>query len=104
VIYLRHQVSLRAGETVRVKQAFKQFAKQNGVKIKSYRADNLPFNSKEFRDDLALHDQTIDFSGVGAHHQARPSAVTKEIPIQSQTITKKVFLIPKVKIGSSWIR
>jgi hypothetical protein len=69
VIFLRHQVSLRAGETVRAKRAFEQFAKQNGVTIKSYRADNLPFNSKEFRDDLALHDQTIDFSGVGAHHQ-----------------------------------
>jgi hypothetical protein len=68
-MFIRNQVSLRAGETVRAKRAFEQFAKQNGVKVKSYRADNLPFNSKEFRDDLALHDQTIDFSGVGAHHQ-----------------------------------
>ena len=69
VIFLRHQVSLRAGETVRAKRAFEQFAKQHGVNIKSYRADNLPFNSQEFKDDLALHEQTIDFSGVGAHHQ-----------------------------------
>jgi hypothetical protein len=68
-IFLRHQVSLRAGETVRAKRAFEQFAKQHGVNVRSYRADNLPFNSKEFRDDLALQDQTIDFSGVGAHHQ-----------------------------------
>ena len=68
-MFLRHQVSLRAGETVRAKQAFEQFAKQNGMNIMSFQAVILPFNSKELRDDLALHDQTIDFSGVGAHHQ-----------------------------------
>jgi hypothetical protein len=37
--------------------------------VKSYIADNVPFNSANFRADLQHMDQTIDFSGVGAHHQ-----------------------------------
>jgi hypothetical protein len=39
------------------------------VRIKGYLADNLPFNSADFRADLTNKHQTIDFSGVGAHHQ-----------------------------------
>ena len=39
------------------------------MKIKHFRADNAPFGAAEFRTNLELNGQTIDFSGVGAHHQ-----------------------------------
>ncbi|MCA1806890.1 MAG: GAG-pre-integrase domain-containing protein, partial [Actinobacteria bacterium] len=68
-ISVRHQISLRAGETVQQKHAFERHAKCNGVRIKQYRADNHPFRSAEFLADIETQDQTISYSGVGAHHQ-----------------------------------
>ena len=68
-IFIRNQVSLRAGETVQAKRAFEQLAATFGNKISSYRADNMPFNSADFQNSIATNNQTIDFAGVGAHHQ-----------------------------------
>jgi len=68
-IHASNQVTLRAGDTVRAKQTFENFATLCGVSIKSYRADNVPFESKEFKTHLELHNQIIEFSGTGAHHQ-----------------------------------
>jgi hypothetical protein len=74
-IFLRNQVALTAGETLRSKTAFEQFAATVGVTLKKFHADNVPFNSKEFRRNLELHGQPIAFSGTGAHHQmVSPSA------------------------------
>ena len=69
-IHLSLQVSLRVGETLVGKRSFERSASDLGVKIKSYRTDNAPFNSKLFRSDLDRLGQTITYSGVGAHHQA----------------------------------
>ena len=68
-VHLTHQVSLRAGETVKAKTNFERFAMQHGVQIKRYRADNHPFKSQEFQKSLDSTRQTITFSGVGAKHQ-----------------------------------
>ena len=68
-VFARHQVSLRAGDTVASKHAFERDAHTMGVPIKGYRADNVPFNSREFIHDLEILNQTISFSGTGAHHQ-----------------------------------
>lgn len=68
-IFLRNQVTLGTGDTLQTKQAFEHFAAQYGVKLQSFRVDNMPFASKEFRADCEAKGQTIDFSGVGAHHQ-----------------------------------
>jgi hypothetical protein len=68
-IYLRNQISLTAGETLRSKKAFEQFAASVGVTLKEFRADNVPFNSAEFRRNLQANGQIITFSGTGAHHQ-----------------------------------
>ncbi len=68
-IFHHHQVSLNTGETLQGKHDFERFAKVHGVKIQRYRADNHPFNSAEFRDDIALQEQDIDYSGTGAHFQ-----------------------------------
>jgi len=56
-------------ETLRAKYSFEKFALSHGIKVKSYRADNVPFGAAEFVADLDLKGQTIDFSGTGAHHQ-----------------------------------
>ena len=69
LIFIHNQVSLKAGETVKSKRAFEAFCSEHGVTVKGYRADNMPFNSKSFMDDIHLKNQKIDFSGVGAHHQ-----------------------------------
>jgi len=67
-IYLRHQVSLRVGEMNQAKRCFERFAAGHGVKVKAFHADNVPFGHPDFVNDLA-DDQTISFSGSGAHHQ-----------------------------------
>ena len=69
-IHLSLQVSLRVGETLVGKRSFERSASDLGVKIKSYRTDNAPFNSKLFRAEIDRLGQTISYSGVGAHHQA----------------------------------
>ena len=68
-VHLHHQVSLRSGPTLQGKHDFERFADQFGIKLKSFYADDNPFASKEILDDLELQNQTITFSGVGAHHQ-----------------------------------
>lgn len=68
-IFVKHQVSLNAGETVMAKKAFEREAFSNGVIIQQYHADNLPFNAKVFTDDLESKGQTITLSGTGANHQ-----------------------------------
>ena len=67
-IFHQHQeVSLNVGETLQGKHDFKCIAKLHRVKIQRYRADNHPCNSAEFRDNIALQAQNIEFSGTGAH-------------------------------------
>jgi hypothetical protein len=68
-IHHHHQVSLRVGETLQGKNTFEKGSAQFNVQIKSFRADNAPFNAAEFKNDLKNKGQTISFSGVGAHHQ-----------------------------------
>ena len=69
VIFVRHQVSPGAEETVRSKHAFERFADEHGVSVRSYHADNGVFQAQPFKADCAKQEQPIDFSGVGAHHQ-----------------------------------
>ena len=68
-ILLNNQISLRTGETMKCKYDFEHFARQHGIKIKSYHADNHPFTAQEFLDDIERQNQTISLSGAGAHHQ-----------------------------------
>lgn len=68
-IFVRHQVSLCAGETIVAKREFEHNAAQYGVTVKSYHSENGVFDSQEFRAEFERKGQTINFSGVGAHHQ-----------------------------------
>ena len=51
-MYIRHQVSLRAGETVVSKRMFEQDCKQHGVHVQHYHADNGVFDTAEFMDEI----------------------------------------------------
>ena len=42
---------------------------QSGHQVKHYRADNGRFADKAFHQSVNENDQTLDFCGVGAHHQ-----------------------------------
>ena len=69
-IFLSHQVSLRAhDDTVRSKLQWEQDAHLHGIKILQYHSDNGVFKSNEFKTSLQLHNQSLTFSGSGAHHQ-----------------------------------
>ena len=68
-VFVRHQVSLRVGETLNKKHEFEGYCKERGVSVKKYHTDNMPFNAQEFQDDCRLQNQQLEFSGVGAHHQ-----------------------------------
>ena len=68
-IWVHHQVSLCASKTLQGKHKIEYNFNTIGRKVHRYHSDNGIFKSKEFQADLKLHHQTIDFSGVGAHHQ-----------------------------------
>jgi hypothetical protein len=63
------QYSNNATETIQSKRRLESLAKQEGIKIHKFHADNGIFASKEFKDDCASMGQIYSFSGVGAHHQ-----------------------------------
>ena len=69
LIHVEHQTFLSSVETLWSKQLFEQMAYSHGVRVNNYYSDNGIFTSKEFSKHLAQDDQSITFSGVGAHHQ-----------------------------------
>ena len=68
-IFTHHQLSLRANDTLMGKRILEREACQLGIKVSSFLSDNGVFRSAEFRRDLDCKNQSIRFSGVGAHHQ-----------------------------------
>jgi hypothetical protein len=68
-IYVQHQVSLGASETIRGKHLFEREAGTCGEVIRGYHGNNRVYKMREFRKDLEEQKQLIQFSGVGAHHQ-----------------------------------
>jgi hypothetical protein len=70
-IFASHQVSLRAGETVLSKRMFEWLAAKEGVQIKAYHADNVPFDSQEFRADIKSKQQRLVLSGTQSEQCCR---------------------------------
>ncbi len=68
-VHIHNQVSLGSGDALQGKHAFEQFANVCGIKFKSFHADNHLFGSAETLKDPEVQDQSIAFSGVGAHFQ-----------------------------------
>ena len=67
--FVYHQASTSASETVMSKVFFERAAHTEGVEIKSYKADNGAFKTKQFMQYVAHCEQGIKFSGVGAYQQ-----------------------------------
>ena len=68
-VHVNNQVLLTAAETIRGKHQFERELLLHGVNVLAYRGDNGVFKAAEFMRDLELKGQTIEFAGVGAHHQ-----------------------------------
>eukprot|EP00978_Attheya_sp_CCMP212_P040680 scaffold224920_cov33-Attheya_sp.AAC.1 len=62
-------VSLRTGETICGKEQFKKHASEYCNKIQKYHADNKVFVSEDYKTHCKNRNQTLDYSGGGAHHQ-----------------------------------
>ena len=67
-VFITYQLGTGAAETVESKHKF-EWATSHGVSIKHYRADNGAFNTRVFKESVAVAKQTIDFCGANAHHQ-----------------------------------
>jgi hypothetical protein len=70
LLFVQHQVSLNAAETIQGKHLFEREAGTCGVSIRNYHEDNGVYKSADFLKDLNNKNQTIRYSGVGAHHQS----------------------------------
>lgn len=67
--YVHCQRSTDADETIQAKEAFERFAWRHGVRIEHYHADNGRFAEHKWMNHVKERQQTISFSGVGAHFQ-----------------------------------
>jgi hypothetical protein len=68
-MFVNNQVSLGVSETLKGKHQFEREARQCGIQIRGYRGDNGVYKEKEFQKDLLIKGQTMEYCGVGAHHQ-----------------------------------
>jgi transposase InsO family protein len=67
--YVYNQLSMSSEETINAKEAFENYAKQHGVHINHYHADNGRFKDRAFTNAVRESGQTLSFAAVGAHHQ-----------------------------------
>jgi hypothetical protein len=67
--YVHLQESLTSADTVEAKEAFEAFARNMGVRIQHYHADNGRFADNLFMNAVKQQQQTIYFCGVNAHFQ-----------------------------------
>ena len=63
------QTSTNVLQTLDGKQKFERFMRSHGIHVKSYRADNGIFATKDFIHNINFNDQNITFSSTGAHFQ-----------------------------------
>lgn len=68
-IFVNHQTSTSAPDTIRGKMQLEHEAAAVNVKIKRYHSDNGVFSSSEFRSHCKMLDQKLTFSAVGAKFQ-----------------------------------
>ena len=68
-IFIRHQVSLGASDTIASKHSVEHEASSHCVIIKKFHADNCIFDSGAFELKVEENNQQITFSGIGAQHQ-----------------------------------
>ena len=67
--YTYLQSTATADETIQAKRAFEEFARQHGVIVRGYHADNGIFKANKWMESCRRQDQSLTFAGVNAHHQ-----------------------------------
>ena len=67
-IYIQHQVTFSAVETLQAKLNFERMCLTSGVVVATYISDNGAFSAQDFVKDIADRGQDARYSGVGAHH------------------------------------
>ncbi len=69
-IWVEHQVSLDAGETICAKEQFEEWLYElSCIEVARYHSDNGVFTAAEFQEDCELKRQQQTLSGVGTKHQ-----------------------------------
>jgi hypothetical protein len=63
------QFSNNASETINSKRCLENLARQEGIAIKKYHADNEVLVSNAFKGECDILKQEYSYSGVGVHHQ-----------------------------------
>ena len=66
--YVYLQKTATAQETIESKHAFETYAKDRGVKILNYHADNGIFRANLWQAECKKNNQGLTFAGVNAHH------------------------------------
>ena len=67
--YVYLQKTATAEETLLAKDAFERYAKDNGVEVRAYHADNGIFKAHAWVNNCNHKQQRLTFAGVNAHHQ-----------------------------------
>ena len=88
-ISVHHQPSLGGSDTLRSKLKYEQDCRRYGIEVQRYHTDNGIFTAESFLQALENERQTIEVSGVGAHHQ-NPCA---ERAIQTVVYMARTMLI-----------
>ena len=68
-VYLVHQVSFTAVETINAQVLFEQEMGRAGIRVKHYHSDNGIFKSEDFKASIEENGQELTLSGAYAHHQ-----------------------------------
>jgi len=68
-IFVEHQISFNAAETLKSKHRFERHCNEMGATILNYQTDNGVFGAAAFVNEINRHGQQVRFAGVGAHHQ-----------------------------------
>ena len=67
--YVYLQKTCTAAETIEAKKSFEAYARNRGVTVRAYHADNGIFKANEFVNECKSSGQALTFAGVNAHHQ-----------------------------------
>ncbi len=67
--YVYFMTDQSSAQTLKAKQAYKQFASEHGIRICHYHCDNGRFSDNAFRQHAEQQQQTLTFCGINAHFQ-----------------------------------
>jgi hypothetical protein len=67
--YVHMQKDLSSLETLKAKHAWELFARERGIIVKNYHADNGRFVNNTWKDSLLEENQGLTYFGVNAHWQ-----------------------------------